>query len=43
MTHQSLSDRRLELITTARHFYHQGWMVGTAGNLSVRLPVTSLY
>ncbi|KYC43196.1 methylthioribulose-1-phosphate dehydratase [Scytonema hofmannii PCC 7110] len=32
-----------ELIATARHFYHQGWMVGTAGNLSVRLPDGSFW
>ncbi len=30
-------DPRPDLIETARHFYHQGWMVGTAGNLSARL------
>jgi methylthioribulose-1-phosphate dehydratase len=29
-------DPRLELIDTARHFYQQNWMVGTAGNLSAR-------
>jgi methylthioribulose-1-phosphate dehydratase len=33
----------VELIATARHFYHQGWMVGTAGNLSVRLPDGSFW
>lgn len=43
MTNQSLSDRRLELINTARNFYQQGWMVGTAGNLSVRLPDDSFW
>ena len=37
------SDPRLELITAARHFYQQGWMVGTAGNLSVRLPDNSFW
>ncbi len=38
------SDKYLtELIATARHFYHQGWMVGTAGNLSVRLPDGSFW
>lgn len=31
------SDPRQTLIATARHFYGQGWMVGTAGNLSARL------
>lgn len=31
-------DPRLDLIAAARHFYHQGWMVGTAGNLSAQLP-----
>lgn len=44
MTIQTLSDPRLvELITTARHFYYQGWMVGTSGNLSVRLPDASFW
>ncbi|BAZ30023.1 methylthioribulose-1-phosphate dehydratase [Cylindrospermum sp. NIES-4074] len=43
MTNQSLSDRRLELINTARNFYQQGWMVGTAGNLSARLPDDSFW
>ncbi|MBR8836450.1 MAG: methylthioribulose 1-phosphate dehydratase [Stigonema ocellatum SAG 48.90 = DSM 106950] len=33
----------LELISTARHFYQQGWMVGTAGNLSIRLPDGSFW
>lgn len=28
-------DPRYELIATARNFYHQGWMMGTAGNLSI--------
>ncbi|MCF2151136.1 methylthioribulose 1-phosphate dehydratase [Desmonostoc muscorum LEGE 12446] len=36
-------DPRLELIATARHFYQQGWMVGTAGNLSVLLPDGSFW
>ena len=27
---------RFELIEAARYFYHQNWMVGTAGNLSAR-------
>lgn len=30
------SDRFSILITAARQFYQQGWMVGTAGNLSIR-------
>ncbi|AFY31863.1 methylthioribulose 1-phosphate dehydratase [Calothrix sp. PCC 7507] len=39
----TLADPRLELITTARHFYQQGWMVGTAGNLSTRLSDGSFW
>ncbi|WP_017318658.1 methylthioribulose 1-phosphate dehydratase [Mastigocladopsis repens] len=39
----TLIDPRLELISDARHFYQQGWMVGTAGNLSVRLPDGSFW
>ncbi|PSF35575.1 methylthioribulose 1-phosphate dehydratase [Aphanothece hegewaldii CCALA 016] len=31
------NDPRLELISSASLFYQQGWMVGTAGNLSARL------
>lgn len=38
-----LADSRLELINTARDFYQQGWMVGTAGNLSVRLSDGSFW
>ncbi|MFQ4142158.1 methylthioribulose 1-phosphate dehydratase [Chlorogloeopsis sp. ULAP02] len=38
-----LTDARLELIAAARHFYQQGWMVGTAGNLSTRLPDGSFW
>lgn len=30
------SDRLVTLISAARQFYQQGWMVGTAGNLSIR-------
>ena len=38
MTNPILSDIRLrfELINTAHSFYKKGWMVGTAGNLSIR-------
>ncbi|HLO86929.1 MAG TPA: methylthioribulose 1-phosphate dehydratase [Nostocaceae cyanobacterium] len=36
-------DPRPEIIKTARHFYQQGWMVGTAGNLSIRLPDHSFW
>lgn len=36
-------DLRLTLIDTACHFYTQGWMVGTAGNLSARLPDGSFW
>lgn len=31
------TDPRLQLIESARQFYQQGWMVGTAGNLSAKL------
>ncbi|OUL37114.1 methylthioribulose-1-phosphate dehydratase [Nostoc sp. T09] len=43
MTNPMLADSRLELINTARSFYQQGWMVGTAGNLSVRLSDGSFW
>ena len=36
-------DLRESLIYAARHFYQQGWMVGTAGNLSARLPDDSFW
>lgn len=37
------TDRRETLITAAKHFYDRGLMVGTAGNLSARLPDGSLW
>jgi methylthioribulose-1-phosphate dehydratase len=43
MTNTITVDPRLELITTARYFYQQGWMLGTAGNLSVKLPDGSFW
>ncbi|MBW4634680.1 MAG: methylthioribulose 1-phosphate dehydratase [Iphinoe sp. HA4291-MV1] len=43
MNSPTLSDPRLEVISAARYFYQQGWMVGTAGNLSVRLPDGSFW
>lgn len=36
-------DLRADLITAAKHFYDRGWMVGTAGNLSARLPDGSFW
>ncbi|MFB2892612.1 class II aldolase/adducin family protein [Aerosakkonemataceae cyanobacterium BLCC-F50] len=39
----SAFDLRLELIAAAEYFYKQGWMVGTAGNLSARLPDGSFW
>jgi methylthioribulose-1-phosphate dehydratase len=36
-------DLRSDLIAAARHFYDRGWMVGTAGNLSARLPDGSFW
>ena len=38
----SLDPRDL-LAGVARHFYHQGWMMGTAGNLSLRLSDGSFW
>lgn len=37
------TDPRTILMTAAGHFYQLGWMVGTAGNLSVRLPDGSFW
>lgn len=37
------TDPRPTLITAASHFYQRGWMVGTAGNLSARLPDGSFW
>lgn len=36
-------DLRETLITTAKHFHERGWMEGTAGNLSARLPDGSFW
>jgi methylthioribulose-1-phosphate dehydratase len=38
-----LSEPRYELINSARYFYQQGWMLGTAGNLSARLTDGSFW
>ncbi|KAB8315861.1 methylthioribulose 1-phosphate dehydratase [Tolypothrix campylonemoides VB511288] len=43
MKSSTQDDLRLELICAARQFYQQGWMVGTAGNLSARLPDGSFW
>ncbi len=43
MTNTSFIDPRPELIAAASHFYQQGWMVGTAGNLSCRIPDGSFW
>lgn len=37
------TDPRQNLIAAASHFYAQGWMVGTAGNLSARVPDGSFW
>lgn len=37
------SDPRPDLISAARDFHARGWMVGTAGNLSARLPDGSFW
>ena len=38
-----VQDPRPELIAAARQFHRQGWMAGTAGNLSARLPDGSFW
>ena len=38
-----IDDPRKRLITDARYFYQQGWMVGTAGNLSAKLADGSFW
>ena len=38
-----IPDPCFELIAAAQYFYQQGWMVGTAGNLSARLPDGSFW
>ena len=38
-----MSDPRPDLIAAAHTFYHKGWMVGTAGNLSARMPDGSFW
>ncbi|MBE9128934.1 MULTISPECIES: methylthioribulose 1-phosphate dehydratase [unclassified Coleofasciculus] len=37
------ADPRPTLIADASHFYELGWMVGTAGNLSARMPDGSFW
>lgn len=37
------TDPRSTLIAAARQFYQMGWMVGTAGNLSSRMPDGSFW
>ncbi|MEW6492456.1 MAG: methylthioribulose 1-phosphate dehydratase [Cyanobacteriota bacterium] len=37
------TDPRPTLISIAGHFYQLGWMVGTAGNLSARMPDGSFW
>ncbi|MBK1987664.1 methylthioribulose 1-phosphate dehydratase [Sphaerospermopsis aphanizomenoides BCCUSP55] len=43
MTGSTIADPRSQLIATARYFYQQGWMLGTAGNLSARLSDGSFW
>ena len=38
-----MQDLRQDLMAAATHFYQLGWMVGTAGNLSARLPDGSFW
>ncbi len=38
-----MNDPRLELIAAAQYFHRQGWMLGTAGNLSARLADGSFW
>jgi methylthioribulose-1-phosphate dehydratase len=37
------NDPRLNLIAAARQFYQLGWMVGTAGNISARMPDDTIW
>lgn len=37
------TDPRPTLIAAARQFYQMGWMIGTAGNLSARMPDGSFW
>ncbi|MEM7554663.1 MAG: methylthioribulose 1-phosphate dehydratase [Cyanobacteria bacterium P01_A01_bin.84] len=39
----ALTKPRPELMAAARYFYQQGWMMGTAGNLSARMPDGSFW
>lgn len=43
MINKIVSEPRKELIATANNFYQQGWMVGTAGNLSALLADRSFW
>jgi methylthioribulose-1-phosphate dehydratase len=43
MTNQIVPEPRQELIVAASDFYKQGWMVGTAGNLSAKLADDSFW
>jgi methylthioribulose-1-phosphate dehydratase len=43
MSEEQSCDPRPELIAAASHFYQQGWMMGTAGNLSARLADGSFW
>lgn len=37
------TDPRPNLITAAQQFYQLGWMVGTAGNISARMPDNTIW
>ncbi|BCL34743.1 methylthioribulose 1-phosphate dehydratase [Nostoc sp. MS1] len=43
MTSSIIEDPRGQLIADAHYFYQQGWMVGTAGNLSAKLADGSFW
>jgi methylthioribulose-1-phosphate dehydratase len=43
MTPDQNFDPRPELIAAAHHFYQQGWMLGTAGNLSAKVADGSFW
>ncbi|MEJ1932635.1 methylthioribulose 1-phosphate dehydratase [Nostoc sp. NIES-2111] len=43
MTSSIIEDPRGQMMTDAHYFYQQGWMVGTAGNLSARLADGSFW
>lgn len=39
----TMDDLRSDLVSAARYFHQRGWMLGTAGNLSAKLPDGSFW